>query len=254
MPIGFRENKMTEQNTPDDSDLTESKKKLGLFQIQPFGLREGLWLRWILVTALGGAGGGTALQVEIGRGGYVWPSDLWPIGYGVLGLAVGLVIGLAQSLVLGQAFYRSGKSIRIAIKWTLANSVGCFMGGVVGSIATLLFGLLLMAVLNVDYTWMYRFGDLVLWTSSILLSAIAVGVLQYLILRTRFDSSQKWIWISIIGWCAGLAIGWGVAQITPGGDVVRGVAGGATGGIVLGAITGGALVRLLTISRMRTDP
>jgi hypothetical protein len=240
---------MTEQNAMDNSESATSRRKPGLPQVAGF-LREGLWLRWILVTALGGAVGGIAFQAGVGKGKFVGLIGFWLIGFGVLGLA----IGLAQSLVLGRALHHPAKSIRIAIQWTLTNSVGCFVGGMVSSIVTVSLVLLLMAGLNVDYTWTYRYGGLVLWTSSILLSAIIVGVLQHLILRIRFTSSQKWIWISVIGWCAGLAIGWGVAQITPGGDVVKGVAGGAVGGTVLGAITGGALVRLLTVSRLRTDP
>lgn len=240
------ERNMLEPNTLGNSDSSENKGGGSLLQVRLIeSLRKGLWLRWIWVTALGGAGGGIALQIGFGKGRF-----LWLIGFGILGLA----IGLAQSLVLGRVLHQPGKSIRIVIQWTLASLVGCVAGGMASSIATFSLTLLLMVALNVDYTWVYRFGGPVLWTSSVLLSAIAVSGLQQLILRTKFSSLREWTWTSIVGWCAGLATGWGVAHITAGSDVVKGVTGGAIGGIMLGAITGGALIRLLTVSRMRTDP
>jgi hypothetical protein len=203
-----------------------------------------------VVTALGGAVGGIAFQAGVGKGRFVGIAGFWLIGFGILGLS----IGLAQSLILRQHLHYPGGWIRVAAQWALASLAGCFLGGMASSILTVSLVLLLMAGLNVDYTWMYRHGGLVLWTSSILLTATIVGVLQYLILRRRFDSSRKWIWISIIGWCAGLAVAWGVAQIMPGGDVVKGVVGGAVGGIVLGVITGSALVRFLTVARISANP
>ena len=227
------------------SRSTDNKGKQALLTVwlsEP--LKRRTWLDWILATVLGGAVGGIALQVGIGRGRFVWLIGFWLISFGILGLA----IGLAQSLVLRRIFHRPDKSIRIEIQWTLASLVGCFVGGMASSLATVTLALLLMAGLRVDYTWMYRFGGPVLWTSTVLLSAIAVGVFQWIVLRPRFDSLQKWAWMSIAGWCAGLAIGWGVAQLIPGGDVAKGLAGGAVGGTVLGAITGGALAWLLAAS------
>lgn len=236
---------MLESNKSDSSRSTDNKEKQAFLTVWlSESSRRRAWLVWILATVLGGAVGGIAYQLGIGRGRSVWLIGFWLIDFAMLGFA----IGLAQSLVLGRVFHRPDKSIRIGIQWTLASLVGCIVGGMASSFATIGLGLLLMAVLNVDYTWMYRFGGPVLWTSTVLMSAIAVGVFQGIVLRSRFDSLQEWAWRSIAGWCAGLAMGWVVAQLTPGVDVAKGLAGGAVGGTVLGVITGGALAWLLAAS------
>lgn len=237
---------MLESKPVRDSDSSENKEgKISLQARLLEPLRESLWLRWIWVTALAGAAGGMALRIGIGNRDFHWL-----IGFGILGLA----IGLAQSLVLGRVLHQPGSSTRIALLWTLASLVGCVAGGMAGIIAILSLTLLLMFALNVDYTWVYSPGALVFWTFSVLLSAIAVSALQRLVLRTKFSSLREWTWTNIAGWCAGLATGWGVAHVMAGSDLVSGAAGGAIGGTVLGAITGGALVRLLTVSRTRPDP
>lgn len=234
---------MLEPNALGNSDSSENKEGKSLLQVRLLELlREGLWLRWILATALGGAGGGIALQVGWGKGRL-----LWLIALGILGLA----IGLAQSLVLGRVLHHSGKPIRITIQWTLSSLAGCVAGGMASPIASVPLVLLLMVALSVDYTWFYGPGGYVLWTLAVLLIALAVSVLQWLTLRTRFSSLRGWTWTSIAGWCAGLATGYGVAHIMGGSDIVKGVVGGVIGGTVLGAITGGALVCLLAVSRTR---
>ena len=72
---------MLEPNALGNSDSSENKEGKSLLQVRLLELlREGLWLRWILATALGGAGGGIALQVGWGKGTTSLAHSTWDTG------------------------------------------------------------------------------------------------------------------------------------------------------------------------------
>jgi hypothetical protein len=194
-----------------------------------------LWLWWVVATALAGIAGGATIRLGIGREGFAWLK-----GLGLCGLAV----GLAQSIVLTRFLDESDRSLRIRLEWGFACLVGCVAGGTASSFGTYTLVLLLMFTMNVDYTWVYEHGGPVLSVTTLLLSATAVTALQRLVLRARFLSLRRWTYANVVGWSAGLATGWWIANATTGSAILQGAVGGATGGVVLGAITGQALVRL----------
>jgi hypothetical protein len=107
---------------------------------------------------------------------------------------------------------------------------------------------------RVDYASLQRPGTFLHWAALILLGALAVTLLQQRVLQTWIKPVGRWSWTNIIGWCTGWAVGLAVAHFLPGSDVVKGAAGGATGGLLLGLVTGDALVPLLMISGSNRDP
>jgi len=236
------ERKMVEQDTLDHSTSPEGNRiRVQLSEYQ----KRGLWLRWILATALGATGGSAIFQALRQRSF----SFAWIVGLGLFGLA----IGLAQSLVLERLFRQSSKLIQIGLfcQWTLTCSIGWVTGGLASFVVPVAAWLFLAFTVNVDYTWIHRPGYYVHWGSLISLGALAVSIVQRRILHTRINSVAEWVRTSIIGWIVAWAVGLGVVHITPGSELVKAAVGGVIWGAIVGALTGYALVRLLADSARR---
>lgn len=223
---------MTEQDTLGDS--TPEKRRIHDYFSESW---QSTWLSWVLATTLGATGGGIAFEVLRQRDF----SFAWIAGLGILGL----VIGLAQASVLKRVFYRPGSLVRISLQWILTCLISWVVGGVAGFVVPVAIWLFLAFAMNVDYTWMRRSGYYVHWVSFVSLGAFVVSIAQQCILRARINPTGQWIWASTISWCAGWAVGSGIAHIMPGNGWIKGAIGGAAGGVIVGTITGHALVRLL---------
>jgi hypothetical protein len=172
-------------------------------------------------------------------------SYAWLVGLGILGL----LIGLAQSLVLGRVLCKADRPVQVSTRWTATSFLGWTAGGMIGSIVTLSIALVLYFSGVADYTWARQSGYYVFWASFVLLGATVVSIFQERILNARINPAGRWTKASIVGWALAWAAGLGMAHITPGGDLAKGAVGGAVGGVVLGVITGHALVRLLAASQ-----
>ena len=231
------ESSMFEQNPVGNPALkTRVKQRCTRLHVLE-SMENGLWLQWILASAIGTTGGGAAIAL-IGSYSFAW---LLRLG------SFGLLVGLAQSVVLRQVIYQ--KPARSIVQWTLANLISWGLGAMIGGIATFSIAVFLMTTLNVDYTWAYQYGELVFWIVCILLGAITLSNFQQQILRKSSNAIGRWTWISIAGWVLAWSAGFAVVRVIPGSNLLRGVVGGAIGGIVVGTITGYALVRFLAGSR-----
>lgn len=228
---------MTEQDTLGDFDSTENK---GKHVYLTESLQKGTWLYWTLLTTLGATGGSAAFQI-LRQSSF---SFAWIVGLGLFGL----VIGLAQSLVLRRVFYQSGEIARVSILWTATSLIGWTTGGIAGTIVTLSIAFFLYITGSADYTWTRQSGYYVHWISFISLGVLTVSIVQRQILYPRINTAEEWTRPSIAGWIAAWAVGLGAAHITPGNELVKAAVGGAIGGVIVGMITGHALARLLAVS------
>jgi len=168
----------------------------------------GLWLKW-MVTFLGfPIGGGVAYLLVRSMEGIAKPT----IG----GLVTGLVLGVAQWIVLRQVMALSGW-------WIVATGIG------------LAAGLALSVALSGTSI------DLPPLIVRAVLTGCLLGIAQWLLLRRHVAAAGLWIVVVTIGW----ALGWTVTRAA-GVDLSRGwLVFGASGALAFAALTGFALLYLL---------
>lgn len=173
--------------------------------------REAGWrfFLWWMLTFLGFPLGGVLALLVVGS--IDGPAS------GVLGGALaGAVVGAAQWLVLR-------RYMKIGPGWVLAIALGVAIGDGVG------------AFLTGAGT---RIGALLITGLS---TGIAVGLLQWALLRGRVLAANLWVPVVAVAWPIGWTVTWAVGV-----DVERGYAVfGSTGALVCTAITGLAMLLLL---------
>lgn len=159
----------------------------------------------------------------------------------VVGAVLGIILGLAQWLVLRVRIPRCGS-------WMPATAIGSAIGWSIGLMANLI-------IIGEGPDGL----EMVLW-GLVLGSAIgaALGLAQWVVLKRFTASANAWLLASLLGWAVGLAAGWGLAGIlrpvlSPHPDVsdmairltLLWSLTGLAPGIIGGAITGIALTRVL---------
>jgi len=136
-----------------------------------------LWFQWVLATTLG-----------------------WIIGWGFIGEAgIGVVIGIAQWLVLRRLGYQAGW-------WIWASTVGWAVGW-----ALIVTGLIVPPE-----------GGVLASLAAGAVLGVTIGVAQWLVLRRFVYQASWWMLASTVGWMVGLT----------------GVFGGTVAGVLAGAMTG----------------
>lgn len=168
----------------------------------------GLWLKW-MATFLGfPIGGSLAYLLVRSMDGIAKPA----IG----GLVTGLVLGIAQWLVLRQVMALRGW-------WIIATGIG------------LAAGLALSVALSGTSIELRPLIVRAVMTGGVL------GIAQWLLLRRHVAAAGVWIAVVTIGW----ALGWTVTRAA-GVDLSRGwLVFGASGALAFAALTGFALLYLL---------
>ncbi len=175
------------------------------------------WVLWVWLTTLGYIVGFFA--------GFVLGHIV--LGNVMIGVGIGAVTGIFQWLVLRSYIRRSGW-------WILASVTGLFVGlGMYGI---------------VSIVWKYPF-DLGLplgvlgYALAFLLGGLLIGLMQRPVLRRYVRHSNRWVWISAIGWAAsvlGLSFPGNMFGYSP----LAVVSASALAGIILGVVTGFGLMRL----------
>jgi hypothetical protein len=170
------------------------------------GLRFFLW--WMLAF-LGFPLGGLLALVVVG--------SMEGVGSGALGGALaGAVIGAAQWLVLR-------RYLRVGPEWILATALGVAIGDALGALLTRA-GTGIGALLIIG-----------------LATGMAVGLLQWGLLRGRLQRARLWPPVVAIAWPVGWTVTWAFGI-----DVERGYfVFGASGALVFAALTGMAMLLML---------
>jgi hypothetical protein len=170
------------------------------------GWRPFLW--WMLAFLGFPAGGFLAVLVVGSIGGLVSGA--------FAGALAGAVIGTAQWLVLR-------RYTQVGPAWIGATVLGMAAGDGVGALLT-----------GVGT----GIGDLI---TTGLATGVAVGLLQWAVLREHIRAAGLWVPVSILAWPVGWTVTWSIGV-----DVERGYAVfGSSGAITFAAITGVALLLLL---------
>ena len=169
------------------------------------------WLQWVLASTVGvlvGVFPGAVLVF----GTYDGPRE--PVGYGLVGIVLGIAVGVLQWLVLRRRVSGAGW-------WVLASAAP---------------GYGIVRFLDTGRLWSLSFGALLSFTGVVALGGAVTGTLQWLVLRGQVSRAGWWVLASTVGWALGVTV---ARQFPPNGqDLV-------VMGAILGALTGGALVWLL---------
>lgn len=147
-----------------------------------------IWIKWVLATTIG-----------------------WAVGLIFGGeIGVGLIIGVAQWLVIRRYFSQAGW-------WVLASAVGWIAGWALISSGSIV----------------PPGGGLVNTMMAGVVFGLAMGIAQWIVLRRWVKLASVWILLSVPGWTIGLF----------------GILGTILVGVVVGAITGFAFDFLLRFPR-----
>jgi hypothetical protein len=190
------------------------------------GVGWGLWLQWSAVTAIGWAAGEAVASFV--------PEDTILLGT-VHSAVIGLILGIMQWLILRRHLEGAGR-------WVLATLIGSAVGGAVGLAAS------------------FAAGATVIQPWALLPFGIALGVCQWLVLRTQFPGSGWWTLAYALGlplsFVIGLVVSFTVGFEWEDVDVIFRVVSltffGAVAGAVFGMLSGGLLVWFLRHPRL--DP
>ncbi|QIN82194.1 hypothetical protein GBA63_05695 [Rubrobacter tropicus] len=164
---------------------------------------------WWMLAFLGFPIGGLLAFIVVGSIGGTASGAL-------AGALAGAVIGAAQWLVL-RGYLRIGPG------WIGATALGVASGDAVGALLT---------------SAETGLGDLLV---TGLATGVAVGFLQWALLRRHLRSAGLWVPVAILAWPVGWTVTWAFGI-----DVERGYAVfGSTGALVFAALTGTALLLLL---------
>lgn len=208
-----------------------------------------LWLWWLLASALGwglGWGLGTPLGEVIARpvGAAVSVPLAEVLGGATTWGVIGVAMGTAQWLVLRRHLQSIGK-------WIPATATSSSLAGSVKWVQTMLMDAIFFKAIGrlEDIGWGVISPLIGIGIGMVFegLAGLAIGVAQWLVLRKQLRAAKNWIWISVLGWVAGLlvmgVIGWALGE--PDDETMFWII-STMGGIVPGAITGAGLVWLLT--------
>jgi hypothetical protein len=188
----------------------------------------GFWLEWMTATAAGWAAG-EALASFV-------PEDT--VLLGTLHVAViGLCMGTLQWLTLHQR-------IDHPRLWVVATSIGSAVGGAAGLAAS------------------FATGATVIQPWAVLPLGVALGVAQWLVLRTQLDRAGWWVLVCTLGlplsFVVGLVVSFSLGFEWEGVDPVFRVVSlaffGAVAGLVFGLISGALLVLLVRKSTSVAAP
>jgi len=195
------------------------------------------WWHWTVMVALGEVVG-FGIPVLIGASAYALrlPESILHTAVIVGGMGEGIVLGLAQWLVLRQYVPRLS-----ARAWVLATGAGALLAWVIG-----------MGVANVGPTVWQRSPPLFITVAGVLtvVFLLSMGGAQWLVLRRHVGHAGWWIAASALAWPLGVAVPVVGMALVPDGSAattmaVVGVLSGLLMGMVVGAVTGVAFVSML---------
>jgi len=175
-----------------------------------------LWLQWLVATAIGWAAGEAVASFVT--------EDTILLGT-FHSATIGLVLGTMQWLILRQ-------HIEMAARWILATVIGSAVGGAIGLAAS------------------FAAGATVIQPWALLPFGVALGVCQWLVLRTRFPGSGWWTLVYALGlplsFVVGLVLSFSIGFEWENVDAIFRVVSlaffGAVAGAVFGMLSGGLLV------------
>lgn len=192
-----------------------------------------MWLWWVLASVVGRALGRIATDATIRLEPWIdawsrdWPG-VWPVFAAVIWATFGLVLGLAQWLVLRPRIRRAGW-------WVVATALG-------NGLAHLLGGPLVMPLVEmVSWEYGWEVGDALHGTLVGGLAGILIGIAQWLMLRRHARKAAWWIPLSAIA----LLVTLGVDIFLRPPDYLIVVLARVGVGAVIAMITGTVLVRML---------
>jgi len=193
------------------------------------------WLRWVVLSSVGCSIGlfvgfvfGSIISENI-----MGASALGHIlGYFMLGVGLGFMVGLMQWFVLRGYIPRAGL-------WVLLSTVG-FAVAMGCAAAVTSFGYSEGSDELGDFAWVLG------WTVIVALGGAVTGTLQWFVLRREVSRAGWWVLADTVGWGLSMAVAGAILSeckcaYSPGGALGLLFGGGA----LLGAITGAALVWLL---------
>jgi hypothetical protein len=170
------------------------------------------------------------------------------IRFGLFWAVVGLAVGAVQSLVLVRESSRVTRRVLVGVRWTLLSGIGLGIGALLGIIPSYAVWLYLGLTRGVHWgftTAAWTFALTMAGAFTTLTASIAIGLVQQRVLRKVFRESDHWASFTVVGWLLACTTRYGMLRIVPGGDIVKGLVAGATGGLWLGGITGLVLARML---------
>lgn len=212
-----------------------------------------------------GAGGASGAAVAASGGGRLWRSwTLWVTGGECLGFVVPAVVavlvaagvpavrasaflaaGAIEGAVLGAAQVRVLRRVlpRVSARgWVLRTSLAAVVAWSIGLVPTLFSDEVLALPAAVMIPAAVLLGSVLL---------VSIGVAQWTVLRHEVRGAGHWVWITAVGWGAGLAAFgavtsplWQEGQ-APAVVAAVGVLGGVVMAAVMAAATGAGLVWLL---------
>jgi hypothetical protein len=188
------------------------------------GVGFALWVQWLAATAIGLAAGEAVASFV--------PEDTILLGTAHSAM-LGLVLGTMQWLILR-------RHIEMATRWILATLIGSAVGGGVGLAAS------------------FAAGATVIQPWALLPFGVALGVCQWLVLRTRFPGSGWWTLAYALGlplsFVVGLVVSFSIGFEWENVDAVFRIVSlaffGAVTGAVFGMLSGGLLVWFLRHPRL----
>jgi hypothetical protein len=188
------------------------------------GVGFALWVQWLAATAIGLAAGEAVASFV--------PEDTILLGTAHSAM-LGLVLGTMQWLILR-------RHIEMATRWILATLIGSAVGGGVGLAAS------------------FAAGATVIQPWALLPFGVALGVCQWLVLRTRFPGSGWWTLAYGLGlplsFVVGLVVSFSIGFEWENVDAVFRMVSlaffGAVTGAVFGMLSGGLLVWFLRHPRL----
>jgi hypothetical protein len=208
-----------------------------------------LWHHWVIANALGelvGLGAAAVAGVVLVQ---LFEATLTTFaslaGAGVmilLGVFEGVIVGLAQWLVLRRPFPTLSRRA-----WVLASATGAFVAWTLGMIPSTL--------INVGASDAgvpaAEMSDMLMYTLAAAMGAVlgpVLGIPQWLALRRHVRHAASWIPANAAAWALGMPVVFvGASTAAPGGLpglVVTGLLTAAAAGAVVGAIHGLALLWL----------
>ncbi|HEY9641587.1 MAG TPA: hypothetical protein V6C57_13950 [Coleofasciculaceae cyanobacterium] len=168
----------------------------------------------------------------------------------IVGLLQGIVLGLAQWLVLRHYIQHVGK-------WVLVTAIAALIAWLIGIQAIVIMAF--STSLNIDLTAGMR--TTVLLREAFLLGAWVGGVMgfaQWLVLKAHIRRAVLWIMVNALAWALGLSVAFIGARLIQSHPfnlktALMGAITGLTMGAVVGAITGIALIWLVKLPLSRRN-
>lgn len=153
--------------------------------------------RWVLATTLGDALG-FLVPALVAVAAYDWRPELFLVIMAVAGTVEGLVLGGAQSLVLGREFLGFSRTA-----WTMATGLGAGFAWFVGMLP------------STSYPIWREWSPWLLVPLGLVLAfllLVSIGLAQWTVLRRHVARSRTWVPVNAVAWLLGLALMMGVAM------------------------------------------